>query len=206
MNGTINDTETPEAKSKRLKAERDRRYKEKQKAAKLAPIADKRLEGALKVHGATDAEAKAVVNKRRAELAKPIGKSSAAQIGAQLVAERTGKTLIDQTTAPVEPEDEKIITREPKPKMSAAKRSRLAEDKAKGIKRKAVAEGIEVTMGRTYQREGNVASGMERAGAKQLAIMFPVKMFDKMAKLAKRSGISVSEQVRQFVAAGLATL
>lgn len=205
MNGTINDTETPEAKSKRLKAERDRRYKEKQKAAKLAPIADKRLEGALKVHGAPDAEAKAVVNKRRAELAKPIGKSSAAQIGAQLVAERE-KTMVDQTTAPVEPEDEKIITREPKPKMSAAKRSRLAEDKAKGIKRKAVAEGIEVTMGRTYQREGNVAAGMERAGAKQLAIMFPVKMFDKMAKLAKRSGISVSEQVRQFVAAGLATL
>ena len=40
------------------------RYAER-KAAKLAPIADKRLEGVLKIHGATQEQASAIVKKRR---------------------------------------------------------------------------------------------------------------------------------------------
>lgn len=91
----------------------------------------------------------------------------------------------------------------PKPQRKAVTTKKVAA-KAKPPKRKAVADGITVVMKRTYVREGKVADGTEvRGGARQLAIMFPPKLFAKIARHARSNGLSFSEQVRQCVVAHL---
>ena len=99
-------------------------------------------------------------------------------------------------------DDEPILKRAPKvAKPVSAKGKRLLTPKPAPALRNKVAAGITLTLSKTYQREGKVAGGTEvnNGKARQLAVCFPNKMFDKLAKLAKKNGISLSEQERQAV-------
>ena len=103
-------------------------------------------------------------------------------------------------------DDEPILQRQPKPKVTARGKRILSPNPAPARESR-VAPGIIVTMGKTYQREGMVASGTKLAGdRRQLAVVFPLAMFEKLMQLAQVQGVSGSEQVRQFVAQGLVNL
>jgi hypothetical protein len=85
------------------------------------------------------------------------------------------------------------VTKKPKAKTTTMTKPKRVEPK------------VDVIMSHTYQRQGQVAAGTDvRGGAKQMAILFPAKMFAKLAVMAKRNGISFGEQVRQVVQNGLA--
>ena len=59
---------------------------------------------------------------------------------------------------------------------------------------------VKLTMSRSSQHAGKVSQGtVIQGGGKQATITFTVKQFDKMARLAGRNHVSLSEMVRQCV-------
>lgn len=89
-------------------------------------------------------------------------------------------------------EDEVVLQRPPR---------EAAKSPAEAAKALREMRGIVPVLKHTAQRKGRLGAGVEiRGGSRQISISFPPDMFDKIAGLARRNGLSLNEQVRQLVA------
>jgi hypothetical protein len=179
--------ESKEAKSKRLKAERDARYKAKKKSSQAS------IGKALRRSKPFDAPLPPI------HMPPPIpgfGNITKGLPPRTPEDEVTYSDIPGVTAYDVYDEDEPIIVRQPK--VAPPRLPKAPKQPARSARPKP--EGMTMVMSRTYQREGKVAGGTAvRGNAKQLSVMFPNKLFDKLAALARKQGISCGEQVRQLV-------
>ena len=106
------------------------------------------------------------------------------------------KPVIEKPKAkakPKAPAKKVAVKAAPKPKPKAKVKA-----KAKAPARKE--PKVKLTMSRSSQHAGKVSQGtVIQGGGKQATITFTAKQFDKMARLAGRNHVSLSEMVRQCV-------
>jgi hypothetical protein len=141
-----------------------------------AAVADKRLTGALKVHGATEAEAKAVVETRR------VGKSPA------LAAPYTTKAAKKMVATPERDDDD------PPPLAVPEKRDPKAS--------KPVGPGGPSTIARSYQREFKGSGATKRGNMLQVTVTFTEAQFLTLKQRAEVYQCSLAEVIRKCVLAG----
>ena len=137
--------------------------------------------------------AKAPRKPRPSELAKKLltALSKAEPTPAKTMKKRT-KPVIEKPKAkakPKAPAKKVAVKAAPKPKPKARVKAPARKEPK-----------VKLTMSRSSQHAGKVSQGtVIQGGGKQATITFTVKQFDKMARLAGRNHVSLSEMVRQCV-------
>ena len=139
--------------------------------------------------------AKAPRKPRPSELAKKLlaALSKAEPTPAKTMKKRT-KPVIEKPKAkakPKAPAKKVAVKAAPKPKAKVKAKAKAPARKEPKVK---------LTMSRSSQHAGKVSQGtVIQGGGKQATITFTAKQFDKMARLAGRNHVSLSEMVRQCV-------